>query len=248
MGWGARRGFSFGYPGIEPGSEYNIPGIVTPPGVGGGGSAGGAGFIPPVLTLRTLDIAARVFSTAGSGYAWRQGTDYPATRSGNGSYHSHSSLVVGQRYTDPWYWVFRGGLFYNTGLWLPGDADVQSATVKLCCRTNGSDTEFWARLVDGSGMAGTDIVEADYQTLFQETSWHGSWNSIYYDQDEYIEIEGTADLLPLISVTGWTKIGLRSSRDLSGIPPTGSEQVSFYTYDALKQPRLVVTYYSKSLG
>jgi len=258
MGWKAKRGWGLGVAGGGVSPEGIGVGII-----GGGldviggaigvipGSGSGSGFEAPGLLLRTLHAIGYCYSWTGSGYLYKSSAVYATAReAADADGHYHNGIGCGQQ-KNAVYRIDRGGLYFNTGAYLPSDAKVKSVTLKLVCYVDRSDLDFLVIPVCGDDLDGHNLVNADYGDLFDETFAYGSWTTEDFVQDTQILIPLNAAFYPkvaLLTAAPYTKVGLRSLRDIDGDVPTGDEVVYFYAAETGKYPYLTVTYTSESLG
>jgi hypothetical protein len=153
-------------------------------------------------------------------------------------------LYLGQLRTGPGtrYFVYRGYLYFNTSL-IPDTAIISSANVSLRGINDYSTKDFDITIQSGMPTYPHDpLVTGD----FDKTNYSGnggSLNSSAYSTN-YMNISMSAAGIAMINLTGWTKLCLRSSLDIAGTAPTGSEYLIFYSYEqgAAYYPHLQVTY------
>jgi hypothetical protein len=150
-----------------------------------------------------------------------------------------NALSVGQTGSAA-YTVWRGVLFFDTSS-LPDDCTISSAVLSLYGHDDDSTVDFDITVVDGS-MLDEPLVAADYGLLKNQTVSGGSFNTSDF-QYSYNDIPLNETGMAWISKTGTTKFGLRSSKDIAAIVPSGLETASFYTSEEGEgyQPKLVVT-------
>jgi len=151
------------------------------------------------------------------------------------------------------YWeVYRDCLLFDTSS-LPDNATITAVTLSLYCEFDQSGTDFDIVVVSGADINDPPVL-ADYGDLLDDTVSRGSINTSSIVANAYNDITLNATGISEISLTGVTKFGLRSSRDISSTspgvpPPTHSEYVEFSLSSTPNQePKLVITYTTPTLG
>lgn len=160
-------------------------------------------------------------------------------------YNSITSAEAGQAfYSNNYYVIFRSVVYFDTSS-LGSGANVTSATLRL--NVFGVTTDRAYNMVIQSGMPTyphDPCVAADYNM----DNWAGSGgtiasSSVVIDAYNNITLNST-----WVNTTSYTKLCLRSSRDIDISAPTevGSERVAWYAYEQGDGywPELVVTYTS----
>ena len=151
--------------------------------------------------------------------------------------------VVGQMEAGiegDYFYVARAALFFDTS-GLPDDASVTAAVLGLRGTSKMADRTFdiVAVVYTGSRPATVDDWDELGSTSYGSIS-SGDWVTNGYNS---ITLNSTGRAA--ISKTGWTYIGLRSSRDIDNDAPSGDEFVvlntAYYT-GTDRDPKLVVTY------
>jgi nitrous oxidase accessory protein NosD len=152
-------------------------------------------------------------------------------------YAGYDYMWVGQAYEGGVYYYDRGVLFFDTSA-IPDDAVIIEAKIGL--HTSGY-------LGQKPDPAFDVVVQHDpagvhpHRPILETGDWNpsyysgngGSWNTDNYDPEvpwdqQEIIIPLNADGRSWISKTGWTKLVLRSNRDIAHIVPTGaSEEIEF---------------------
>lgn len=174
-------------------------------------------------------------------------TSYSVVHSNSvGNVSQNIVCSVGQRYnpTTEEQRIDRGALFFDTSDLLTTD-NIQSATLQFWVASDNSSTNFNITIVDGSGLNGP-LQTSDYYELLLNTESKGSATTVGISTTGYTTI--TITDLSIISKTGYTKLGLRSSRDISGTVPTDDEYVGIYMGESIYPPILTINYTIGVLG
>jgi len=154
---------------------------------------------------------------------------------------SDSFLLCGQRYLyfpPVYYNVYRSALVFDTSS-LGVGFTVESAKLRLYCNYKNLNTDFDVVVVKGADIE--DIpVKADYGDLLDETESRGSINSADVTVEQWAEIELNQYGRPEINVTGLTKFGLRSSKDIDIVAPTDVNVVRFSSYFGDYSAKLII--------
>lgn len=151
--------------------------------------------------------------------------------------------IIGQAYSGGVYGVWRYALYFDTSS-LPDDAIITSATLSLYGYGDFSDTDFDIQIQSGMPTYPHDpAVVGDYNYSYYSDNG-GSLSTSSFVLSAYNDITLSATGLTWISKTGATKLMIRSSRDINGNTPTGSETIYVYTYEQGSgyRPKLEVTY------
>lgn len=145
-----------------------------------------------------------------------------------------------------YYYVWRGFIGFDTS-GLPDDAVLESAVLKLYGKApDASDTDFIIRVQNWTEGDAT-VTETDYDAFDGVNVDDGTFSTSSWSLTGYntITIVDTS----VISKTGSTFLCVRSSRDISSTVPTGNEYVLFENHlETDKEPKLIVTYNSPSVG
>lgn len=185
-------------------------------------------------TIRSADMAFRILC---------EDTSYEVARGNSvGNISQNIIMPIGQKYSDNYaqYTISRGALFFDTSNLLAQD-NVQSATLQFYVESDDSTTDFEVTIIDGSGCNGP-LQTSDYYELWLNTDNLGSVTTVGLSTTGYTTVSLNATGLTKINKDGFTKIGLRSSRDISGTTPTGDEYISIYMGESVHPPILTVTY------
>ena len=154
-------------------------------------------------------------------------------------------LAIGQALAGtPSYFIQRGALFFDTSS-LPDTAVITAATLSLYGYFDDSETDFDITVVDGS-LLNDPLVAGDYGDLRTQTTSGGAFNTAGFSTSGYNDIPLNAAGMGWISNTGMTRLGLRSSRDITATAPVDFEHVGVHPSDPNGgvgyRPMLVVTY------
>lgn len=142
------------------------------------------------------------------------------------------------------YGIYRGFVFFDTSI-IPNDATITSATLSLY--------GYWAYLNDnfdvvvqtgGANYPHDPLVAGDYNRAHYSGDG-GSFNTSTFDNEGYNDIVLNATGRSWINKQGYTTFCLRSSKDISGTPPSlnTSEQIQIWSGEnSVAAPKLAVTY------
>ena len=152
---------------------------------------------------------------------------------------------TGQRNASGTSWsIYRSGIFFNTSA-LPNDANISSAKVGLYGASDNSITDFniTLQVSSNSSYPHEPMVVGDYNCSLYSGDG-GNISTSGFNLSGYNNISMTATGLTWISLTGTTKLLIRSSNDIASTAPTGDEYIDTCTYEkgAGYQPFLEVTY------
>lgn len=181
------------------------------------------------------------------GGLWQTSDNYEyAENNTSGIISNTNTIRVGQDNATGIYRVDRGLFAFDTASLLAED-NVQSAVLQFWVYQDTSVTNFDIMFVDGTGVntpfATLDYVNSgDYYTLGLATENMGSIGTAGISTTTYTSVTLNAAGLARISKTGYTKIGIRSSRDMSLTAPAGDEYVAIYGGESIHPPILTVTY------
>jgi hypothetical protein len=213
-----------------------MPGLFLVPGIGVAGSqaaegSGGGGAITSVYTF---------YATASDGHIAQYGASYSTVHNAaQGVVGTGNQYSLGQMYYLGTYYIFRGGLFFNTAS-LPDGAVITSASLRLWGVSNYSTTDFNLIIVRGADLNDPPVA-ADYGDLLDETVSRGSKSTSGWVTGGWNSISLNSTGLSEISKTGTTKFGLRSSRDIGSSTPYGNEYVQIGAYEGGHAAQLTVT-------
>jgi hypothetical protein len=198
-----------------------------------------------------IDPSITLYSSSNDGYTYVSNGNYNyAWLSLTGTVDSTStSIAIGQnRAGSPYtYTIDRGYLYFNTSQ-LSSNAYIDTATLGLYKVADYSTTDFQITVQNGqptyphSPMQTGDYSKAAY------SGNGGSLNTVEFTTG-YNSLPLNTQGISWLNRTGWTKLCLRSSRDISGTSPTGSEYVTINSFEyplTGHQPRLVIAYRNQS--
>lgn len=152
-------------------------------------------------------------------------------------------LRVGQALLVGLYYVHRGFLYFDTSV-IPTSANIVNATLSIKIETNQSYTDFNITIQSGMPTYPHDPLQYGDYYYGHYSGNGGSISTSGMAVDNYYNITLTSQGISWIKKGGWTKLCLRSSRDIDNITPTGLERVNIYTAEAGKNyaTKLYVTY------
>ena len=178
------------------------------------------------------------------GYVYGRNTsDYSAAHSQAYSANDGASyFTVGQYYYEGvggGYHIYRAFLKFNTTS-IPSSYVITSASLYLYGESASTETNFYVRLQKWTGD--TPITTDDYTQYDGINYDDGNFHTSNFTTSGYNEI--VISNFSLITKAGYTKICVRSSRDISETAPTNFECVDFYSYEQGEgyRPYLNITY------
>jgi len=148
-----------------------------------------------------------------------------------------TSLYIGQ---DLGFKVYRSYLYFDTSF-LGASATITAAVLSLWCNSKaGTDTNFDIT-VQGDYAFADPLVVTDFdKTLY--TTGGGTLGTADITAGQYNDLTLSETGRGWISLTGWTKLCLRSSRDIAGTEPSGEEFIVMESGATVnKWPKLTVT-------
>ncbi len=197
--------------------------------------------IDPTLTVNSLTNDGYIYHSNSNYYnAWTAST---GTISDTATYLSIGQSKVASFPAD--YRVYRGFLPFNTSS-LPSNAIIDNATLTVYKKDDYSTTDFDITIQNGQPTYPHNPLQAGDYGKGHYSGKGGSLNTSRFVNGQN---NITLSNLDWINKTGLTKLCLRSSRDISGTTPTGSEYVNVYSTDALVQlykPKLIIAYRNQS--
>ena len=205
------------------------------------------GMATPFLPTAEADLtdSSTFTSSTSDGYI-----NYPEAATYSTAHDSLSGQVqdstqqpfLGQLYASTYY-IFRGFLFFDTSA-IPNLAVVDEAILSLYVTQNNTSTDFNVTVQNGQPTYPHDpLVAGDY--YYDHYSGDGgSRNTTEISEIGYWNITLSETGEDWVSVTGTTKLCLRSSNDIDSVAPTGEEYIAFYSadFDFDHAPKLYVTY------
>jgi hypothetical protein len=196
-----------------------------------------------------IDPTLTVYTTSNDGHIYKSGSTYSTVQGAlTGTINSTKTyLTIGQWKTGfpATYNIYRGFVYFNTSA-IPTNAYLDNATLSLYKKDDYSTTDFDITVQNGqptyphNPMQTGDYAKGHYMGnggTMNTTGFTTGYNAIKLNN------------LNWINKTGVTKLCLRSSRDISGTAPTGSEYVNVYSYEFGGigcQPKLVINYRNQS--
>jgi hypothetical protein len=194
----------------------------------------------------TIDPTEVFVTSASDGYTYQSHMiDYNwvrTTASASNVYGSGVMIACGQA---KGYAIYRGYVYFDTSA-IPDSAVISSAILSLRGYNDYSTTNFNVVVQNGQPTYPHDpLVVGDYDyTKYSGTG--SSFSTAGYSTAGYNNISLTAEGLTFLSVTGTTKLCIKSSRDIAGNTPTGSEYITVWAYEkgAGYRPYLTVVYVS----
>jgi len=198
--------------------------------------------IDPDLSMMT------VYSTTSDGYIYKYNSNYnTAWTSSTGTVIDSVDFIRTGQYKNKLgtYYIWRGFLFFNTSS-LPSNAYITQATLSVYKKSDSSSTDF-------------DIVIQNGQPTYPHDPLQiGDYNKNYYSGNggslNTANFSNGRNNIPLTNYSwltkeGMTKLCLRSSRDISGTPPSGLEYVQVYSSEksgTFYDPKLSISYRNQS--
>jgi hypothetical protein len=202
------------------------------------------GMVFPVVVDPTLTI----YTSSNDGYIYTSNPNYYTGRNASTGTvaSSASTLYIGQRKFGSTYFQYRGFVLFNTTA-LPSNSYVDTAVVSLYKNSDYSTTDFSLTIQNGqptylhNPLQSTDYNKNDY------SGNGGSFNTSGFGTG-YNSINLNSDGRGWLNKTGWTKLCLRSNKDINGTAPSGNEFVIVYANEQGSgyQPKLVITYRNQS--
>ena len=216
-----------------------FPGGTTEHTIVGKGSAYGL-YIKGTNGLVFRVGATSVFtpkSDADDGFIYKSDAVYATAHdAATGTVDTSGTIRVGQAAGVT---VNRMGVNFDTSS-LPDVCTISAVTLALDGAADGSTTDFDVVVVDGSSLD-SGLAVGDYSDLHNQTTSCGSINTSTYSANwNTITLNSTGRAL--VSKTGDTRLGVRSSRDISATTPTGNEYVDYSDSSTGTKPTLSVTW------
>ncbi len=196
-----------------------------------------------------IDPTLTVYSSSSDGYIYKSGTVYTTVQSAStGTVNSSGTYItIGQRWFSGLpgtYYIYRGFVFFNTSA-LPNNAYLDNATLSIYKKDDYSTTDFDITIQNGQPTYPHNPMQSnDYNRNYYSGNG-GSLNTSRFGSG-YNAI--ALSNLNWINKTGITKLCLRSSKDISGTAPTGSEYINIQSSEFLGMcpPKLVINYRNQS--
>ncbi|HVQ01398.1 MAG TPA: PKD domain-containing protein [Candidatus Thermoplasmatota archaeon] len=155
-------------------------------------------------------------------------------------------IAIGQSKQTLTYYIYRGFVFFNTSA-LPSNAIIDNATLGLYKSSDSSTTDFLITIQNGQPTYPHDPPQTGDYSKTHYSGNGGTLNTSGFGNG-YNNISLNNDGISWINRTGWTKLCLRSNRDINGTTPTGNEYVTVYASEQGNgyQPKLVIAYRNQS--
>ncbi|HVQ01594.1 MAG TPA: PKD domain-containing protein [Candidatus Thermoplasmatota archaeon] len=155
-------------------------------------------------------------------------------------------IAIGQSKQTLTYYIYRGFVFFNTSA-LPSNAIIDNATLGLYKSSDSSATDFLITIQNGQPTYPHDPPQTGDYSKTHYSGNGGTLNTSGFGNG-YNNISLTSDGISWINRTGWTKLCLRSNRDINGTTPMGNEYVTVYATEQGNgyQPKLVIAYRNQS--
>jgi len=188
-------------------------------------------------------------STSPDGYIYAFGSDYSEVWNNNGNSATIEDTLdfinMGQfSLNDVLVYIYRAYLFFDTSS-LPDDAVIASATLSLYGKS-GTAWDFYIRIQNGQPTYPHNPID---QGDYDRTYYSGNGGQFYtsgWSTSGYNDISLNSNGTIWINKQGTTKLCLRSSKEINGIPPLFNinEVISFYSYEKGNdyRPKLAVEY------
>ncbi len=197
-----------------------------------------------------IDPTLSVNSVTNDGYIYNRNTNYnTAWTASTGTISSTATYIsIGQNKvaTIPSnYDIYRSFLLFNTSS-LPSNAIIDDVKLSLYKKDDYSTTDFTIIIQNGQPTYPHNPLQSGDYTKSHYSGNGGGFNTVNF-------VDGWNDFgltnLTWINRYGITKLCLRSSRDISGTTPTGSEYVNVYSADDTKggnMPKMYIHYRNQS--
>lgn len=179
------------------------------------------------------------------GYIWDQNIVYATLHDqATGSYvvDTSTQLVVGQRYYDSTYRIFRGFIYFDTSF-IPDDATIDNATLSL--NVSSVPTSDWNLTIQNGQPTypHTPIASGDYYYgYYSGNGGNISTSEMSVNTRFNITLEATG--LDWLDLDGTTKLALLSDADLNETAPTTEDMLILYSteYGTESAPKLYIGY------
>lgn len=201
---------------------------------------------PDIVYPVTIDPSPTFTTSASDGFLYISEGVYNTAWTAAGAdtvYYSSNSFIVGQLKSGSTYYLDRAAVFFDTSS-LPDAAVLTAGTLSLYGRVDDSDTNFDITVTNGQPTYPRNpMVVGDYNKTHYAGSG-GTLTTVGFSITGYNNLALDATGLSWISLTGTSKLVLRSSRDIAGTAPTGEENVTVWSYEKGTgyQPTLTLTY------
>jgi hypothetical protein len=208
----------------------------------------------PVSTLNSLsfpvviDPTLTIFSNTSDGYIYTTDANYNTARDASTGTIADTinNLYIGQYSFHALYTIYRGFLMFNTTA-LPSNAYIDNAVLSVYKYTDSSTTDFSITLQNGQPTYPHNPLQTTDYNKSHYSGDGGSFNTSMFTTG-YNNITLNSDGKSWLNKTGWTKLCLRSNKDVNGSTPTNYEFVRVYSSEQGSgyQPKLTITYRNQS--
>jgi hypothetical protein len=197
-----------------------------------------------------IDPTLTVYSISSDGYIYSSSTNYNTVRTATSGTVNNAGayITIGQRkqpgIPTSTYYIYRGFVFFNTSV-LPSNAYLDNATLSIYKKDDYSTTDFDITIQNGQPTYPHNPMQSsDYNKNYYSGNGGMLNTSMFTSGYNAIPLSN----LNLINKTGITKLCLRSSRDINGNTPTGSEYINVHSNEFLGMcpPKLVINYRNQS--
>ncbi len=200
-----------------------------------------------------IDPTVTVNCSSDDGYIYRNGNPYATVHDAstgnivNGINYLYIGQKAGQTYPNQ-YHIYRGFLFFNTSV-LPDDAVIEQANLSLYITAKEASNEYDVVVQNGQ-------PESPHKPLLSQDFYYtnysgdgGSLNTIDISVSAYNVIDLTASGRSWINTLDFTKLCLRSSRDVDSQSPGWGQKEYIYCYSGdygSNPPKMCVVYSNRS--
>jgi hypothetical protein len=195
-----------------------------------------------------IDPTITVNASTSDGYLYHFSTNYLNSwnASTSNGFTDATHITIGQKKQSSTYYIDRGFVFFNTST-LPTNAYIDNASLSLYKSSDSSTTDFLITIQNGQPTYPHDPLQSSDYNKAHYSGNGGALNTSGLGNG-YNNISLNNNGISWINRTGWTKLCLRSSRDINGNTPTGDEYVTVYASEQGSgyQPKLIITYRNQS--
>jgi len=173
-----------------------------------------------------IEVQRTFFSDTADGCMKRSETTYTPTHDG-ASGSIVDPIYVGQWYSSPnYYEIDRGMVFFDTSA-ISSSCTILNATLSLYVSANWSVTDFNVTIQNGQpNYPHKPLLPSDYYYNYYSGDG-GNRNTTEITGLGYWNITFSSTGNSWITKGGWTKLCLKSNRDITPTAPTGEERVVF---------------------
>ena len=181
------------------------------------------------------------YSTSSDGYIYQTGTNYNTiwTESSGIVWDNVTVVWIGQTKNNSDFGITRGFFFFDTSSLLD-DVNITSATLSLYGSVDNSVTDFNLTIQNGQPTYPHDPLESGDYDKEHYSGNGGAFDTANFVTDQYNNITLNSNGVSWINKTGFTKLVVRSDREIAGTQPTGAEEVAVYAYESGNKPKLIV--------